>query len=82
MVKKGKIYKIIKTRKGKDSIIEGTLEELITYFSYTLEVGNSYNKKINKKPKTIKSLITNLENALSEKEGACYDRTFIELINE
>jgi len=45
-----------------------TLEELIEYFSYTLEAGASYshekgNSKIDTKPKTIRSLISNLNNA-------------------
>jgi hypothetical protein len=47
-----------------------TLEEAINYFGYTLECGASYahergNKKINRNPKTIASLITNLNNASS-----------------
>ena len=46
----------------------GTLEELINKFSYVLEVGASWqsergNKRVNRKPGTIKSLCTNLENA-------------------
>jgi len=45
-----------------------TLGELIEYFSYTLDTGASYawergNKKINTKPTTIKSLMSNLRNA-------------------
>lgn len=45
-----------------------TLAEAIEYYSYNLEVGASWshergNKKINKSPKTINSLITNLTNA-------------------
>jgi hypothetical protein len=45
-----------------------TLEEAIQYYSYTLECGASWahekgNKKINRSPKTIASLITNLNNA-------------------
>lgn len=45
-----------------------TLEEAVDYYAYTLEVGASWahekgNKKINRKPTTIKSLITNLNNA-------------------
>lgn len=45
-----------------------TLEEAVKYFGYTLECGASWqhergNKKINRNPKTIKSLITNLNNA-------------------
>ena len=47
---------------------EGTLEELIQAYSYTLEVGKSYenergNKKINTNPKTIQQLCDNLEKA-------------------
>ena len=46
----------------------GTLEELVKHFKYTLECGESWqhekgNKKINTNPKTIKSLISNLNNA-------------------
>jgi len=45
-----------------------TLEEAVKYYAYTLEVGASWqhergNKKINRNPKTIDSLITNLNNA-------------------
>lgn len=45
-----------------------TLEEAIDYFGYTLEVGMAYqhekgNKKIDRHPKTIASLIKNLTNA-------------------
>ena len=45
-----------------------TVEELVKYFSYTLEKGASWqhekgNKKINRNPKTIASLITNINNA-------------------
>ena len=46
----------------------GTIDELTEIFSYTLLVGESWqhergNKKINRHPKTIKSLCTNLQNA-------------------
>lgn len=54
--------------KDREKIITGTLEELIDRYSYQLEVGACYQtgkgrKKINKHPTTIKSFITNLENA-------------------
>jgi hypothetical protein len=65
-----KTYKIVKTdyNKGRSYEYAGTLLELIDVFAYTLDVGFSYqhekgNKKINCNPKTIKSLITNLNNA-------------------
>lgn len=76
-----KIYKVKITRKGRESFTEGTVEDLAKYFSYTLEIGNSYNKRINRNPKTIKSLISNVQNAYSEKEAACYERTDIDLVN-
>jgi hypothetical protein len=75
-----RIYKIKKHRKGRESIVEGTLEYLTQYFSYTLEVGHSYNPKIDRHPKTIKSLMTNLRKSLDIKEGACYERTYLELV--
>jgi len=47
-----------------------TIEEAHEYYKYTLEKGASWehekgNKKINLKPKTVKSLITNLNNAVN-----------------
>lgn len=45
-----------------------TVTEAVEYYGYTLECGASWqhekgNKKINRNPTTIKSLITNLNNA-------------------
>jgi hypothetical protein len=81
MAKEAKTYKIniSHTRRG-DSTVEGTLEYLINYFGYTLEVGNSWNSRINRNPKTIKSFVTNLQNSYYEKESSCYERTYVELI--
>jgi hypothetical protein len=47
-----------------------TVAEAVDYFGYTLECGASWshekgNKKINRSPKTIASLLTNLNNASS-----------------
>jgi hypothetical protein len=64
-----KRYKVIKERDGKSPIVmEGTLSELIQSYSYSLEVGESWqhekgNKKINRNPKSISALINNLGNA-------------------
>ena len=69
MAKAEKRYQVITTSdRGRVYKIEGTLSELIKSFSYTLECGASWQhekgrKKINKEPKTIKSLITNIYNA-------------------
>lgn len=59
---------IIKNRRGSDTEVTGTLEYLINYFGYTLEVGQSWehekgNSKINIKPKSGISLVKNLNNA-------------------
>lgn len=60
-----KTYTIIKSRRGTETASTGTLEELIGKFSYTLERGHSWenepgNRRINMRPKTIRSLIDNL----------------------
>lgn len=69
---KDKEYTIIQfnNRTEREKEVTGTLSYLISYFKYTLETGKSYqlekgNKKIDIKPKTIKSLIKNLNNARS-----------------
>jgi len=64
-----KQYTIIIHQRGRDPReTTGTLPELINYFSYTLERGYSWqnergNKKIDRNPKTIASLVKNLNNA-------------------
>jgi hypothetical protein len=76
-----KIYSIKKSHtRREDTIITGTLPFLINYFSYTLEVGNSWNNKINRYPKTIKSFVKNLQMSFEEQEAACFNRTFISLV--
>ncbi len=64
-----KEYTVIADRGGRITEFTGTIEYLVNQvFGYTLEVGASWqhergNSKINRNPKTIKSLITNLNNA-------------------
>lgn len=55
----------------------GTVAELVEYYRYTLETGRSYqhekgNKKINCNPTTIKSLVTNLNNAVDNSAANGY----------
>ena len=54
-----KEYYIKKVNTTRDyfTIWRGTLERLIKVFSYTLECGNSWDNKISRQPKTIKSLM-------------------------
>lgn len=82
---KAKTYTIrINTIKayGKDSSreVSGTLEELTEYFSYTLEIGHSYNSKINLHPKTIRGLISAVQKASDIKTGCTYIRDWYELV--
>lgn len=74
-----KVYYIKRTKNRNDGfcISKGTLEELVKAHSYTLECGASYahekgNSKINRKPKTIASLITNLNNAVNNSAANGY----------
>lgn len=73
---------IRKVYKERTSYVQGTLEDLISYFSYTLEIGNSWNNKINRQPKTIKSFESNLQKSYSEKEASCFERTSIDIVKE
>jgi hypothetical protein len=75
------------TRRGRISYAEGTLEELIKYFGYTLECGASWEhekgrKKINRNPKTAKSLATNLKSAVNNSAANGYTNTYYEVVTE
>ena len=80
---KQKIYEVTKTIYGRARTrtytLKGTLEELIDDTRYTFEVGQSYNRKINLAPKTIKSFISNYEKALEEKQGCPVEVTYVEI---
>ena len=83
-MKAKKVY-LLKTSKdngygNKERHVHGTVEQLTKYFGYTLEVGNSIDRRINRQPKTIASLVSNLRKAYDAKEASCYNRTFIEQV--
>jgi hypothetical protein len=73
-------------RNGSVREVKGTLDYLVkNYFGYTLECGQSYereagNKKINRNPKTAKSLVTNLNNAVNNSAANGYSQTHYELV--
>ena len=76
---KAKVFRVstIYDRSGTTSAIVGTLSELIEAHAYTLDCGRSYqhekgNKKINCQPKSIRSLITNLNNAVNNSASDGY----------
>lgn len=85
MTNLSKTYKIRKTKGSREYFSEGTLGELIADFSYTLECGWAYqhedgNKKIDRFPKTIKSLIKNLNNAVNNSAANGYAGINYELV--
>lgn len=64
-------------RSNSHSSLEGTIIELTKKYQYTLDCGASYqnekgNKKINRNPKTIKSLVSNLNNAVNNSAANGY----------
>ena len=75
-----KEYTIITSRNGRDTEFTGTIERLANeVFGYTLEIGQSYNPKINRNPTTIRSLLSNLQKSYEKKEACCYERTSVRL---
>lgn len=65
-----KSYTVIQHRRGRQTPYSGTMPELIKTFAYTLDTGRSYehesgNSKINTNPKSGKSLVTNLNKAVT-----------------
>ena len=78
MAKEAKVFKIKKTRGDRSNIFEGTLEHLIDgVFGYTLECGNSWNRKINRSPKSIGALVKAINASYDEIEGG-YTRSYVE----
>lgn len=92
MAKSEKRYVITKINSRNGSRYESfplTLAEAIEYYSYTLECGACYshergNKKINKNPTTIKSLISNLDKASSNSasNGCGFYYSAVEFVEE
>lgn len=74
--------KVSSERNGRyrETEYNGTLEELIDTFSYTLCVGASYKRSIITSPKTIKSLLSNLEKAERIRHANSYNYTSYELV--
>ena len=79
------VYSITSERNGRERSKSGTLAELIEYYGYTLETGKSYehergNSKINLNPKSIESLVQNLNNAKSNAaaNGQSNERFYID----
>ena len=70
---------LIPMARTRTYILESTLKELIEATRYTFEVGQSYNRKINLTPKTIKGFVSNYEKALEEQQCCPVEVTYVEL---
>lgn len=68
-----KIFTVVKTRRGVAREVKGTVPELVDYFRYTLESGNSYDSRVSMNPKTVKSLVSNLNRATRVLQKGSYD---------
>jgi hypothetical protein len=84
-----KIHTISRTndRTGSFSLHTGTLTEITAKCSYTLECGAGYshekgNKKINRNPTTIGSLVKNLNNAINNSAANGYAGQTFALVKE
>lgn len=75
-----KLIALIKTRRGHRTLWVGTLQQMTEAFSYTLECGNSWNRKIKTADqiKNIKSLVSNLNKSVDETQGGCFERDYYE----
>lgn len=97
MAKSPKVYTVTETKRSTYGNSEprvyshtGTLEELVKAYGYTLECGSSYehekgNKKINRNPKSIDTLVKNLYNAKNNSAANGYSGSsysFVEVSNE
>jgi len=77
MSKKSFTVRMTKLRDGRTYEQTGTLDELVKSYSYTLECGASWahepgNAKINQNPKSVKTLIKNLNNAVNNSAANGY----------
>jgi hypothetical protein len=77
--------KVTRNRNNSVHTFSGTVAELIETFSYTLECGASYahekgNSKIDRKPKSAKSLVSNLNKATNNSAANGYSGTHYELV--
>ena len=81
MKKEAKTFRIKKFKGNRETIFEGTLEYLTNgVFGYTLECGNSWNRKIKRNPKNINALIKAINESYDEIEGG-FTRSYVELID-
>jgi len=77
-----KKFKISQTRSNsdKETIIEGTFNELLEKFSTTLVAGNLANPKIKRDPKNMNEFMTALQKSFNVLEKSERNQTFVDLV--
>lgn len=66
-MKKEKVFRIQSNHNNRSTVFEGTMNHLLTnVFGYNLECGYSWNKKINRYPKTGVALVRALNESATE----------------
>lgn len=72
-----KLYFVAKNRGGRTTVFTGTINDLVNeVFQYTLECGNRRNRRINRNPKTIDSLVNALNKSVYETQGCCHEQDY------
>lgn len=67
--------------RGRVSEVTGDMNYLIDYFGYKLDTAYDYNPKINRRPKTAKSLVSSLNKAVRELQGGCFEQDYYEFVS-
>lgn len=75
-----KLIALTRSCRGRRTLWVGTLAQMTKAFSYTLECGYSWNRKIKTADqiKNLKSLVSNLNKSVDETQGGCYERDYYE----
>lgn len=75
-----KLIALTRSCRGRRTLWVGTLAQMTKAFSYTLECGNSWNRKIKtaNQIKNLKSLVSNLNKSVDETQGGCFERDYYE----
>lgn len=79
-------FSSVNTRKPREYVYSGTIDELIKTYSYTLDCGKSWehqagNAKINTNPRSGKTLVKNLNNAVNNSAANGYAGEHYELVD-
>jgi hypothetical protein len=75
-----KLIALTRSCRGRRTLWVGTLAQMTKAFSYTLECGNSWNRKIKTADqiKNLESLVSNLNKSMDETQGGRFEPDYYE----